>query len=441
MAMTDHHKLDPSLLPISVYQGRYWSKWAECPQSSAFNTSAAFEIRGELDKIALKNACGVALKAQEIMHATFSEDGSEQYHLDFSIEDVFTEDAVSDGSTIEDEVRKIFNRPYDLASGPLLRFHLGAKGDRTHYFVASSHHVITDASWVPLLISQISSAYAALVSGLPAPVPRGPPYATCIQALHAQMTPERRAAARAFWTRFLAQAPRTVAFPRKPRHGVKDLAAESVYFDLDEDVTEAAKEFSADCNSTLFIVLAAMYVFLLAKYAAQEVVFVSYPINVRPHGFERVAGCFVNLALLRATVQPDTSLRMLVDQLTRQRKDVRSHWLFPLRDLVHVGGEIDADVERTYFSVFFGETYLNGREFSLGDLVARPINLPWSEEFDRELRLLYDASDDRRIRFRMDFRCAHYDGARIREFTTEFRRLLARAMVDERPLHWIADDA
>lgn len=439
LTMTDDHKSDPSVLPISVYQHRYWAKWAENSQGTFFNTPVAFEIRGDLDRDALKYACHTATKTHEVMHARFSDDGSEQYYSGFSIEDFFTEGAFTETDDIENEIKKIFSRPFDLASGPLVKFHLCASGDRTYYFVVTSHHIITDGLWVPLLISEISSAYSAYVSGSTASAPQGPSWARCIEALHASVTPERHTRARAFWTKFLDQAPLTVDFPRKERPDIKELAAESIYFELDESVTKAVMDFSSACNSTLFIVLSAMYSFLLARYAEQEVVLVSYPINMRPHGFERIAGCFVNLALLKATVRPSTSLKKLVDELTRQRKDVRSHWHFPLRDLVHAGGEIDADIEKTYFSVFFGETYLNSRVFTLGELAVRAIDLPWSEEFDRELRLLYDASNGTGIKFRMDFRSAHYDRALILEFTVQFKRLLALAMLDERPLHRIAD--
>ena len=135
---------------------------------------------------------------------------------------------------------------------------------------------------------------------------REPAYAACIQALHASVTAERQARARAFWARFLDRAPRHVAFPRTENPLVPEQAAESIYFDLDEAVATSLKQFASACNSTLFIVLSAMYAFLLARYAKQESVVASYPLNMRPHGFERIAGCFVNLALLKATVDPNT---------------------------------------------------------------------------------------------------------------------------------------
>lgn len=441
MTLASTREQDPSALPMSVYQQRYWAKWAENPSGTFFNTPVAFEIRGDLDKGALRHACHSATTTHEIMHARFSDDGSEQYHAGFSIEDFLVEGPAIDAGDVEDEIRRIFGRPFDLASGPLVRFHLFAAGDQTHYFVVTSHHVITDGLWVPLLISQISSAYADYVSGATGSLAPGPSWARCIASLHASVTPERRARARAFWKEFLDRAPLTVDFPRKERHDVPELAAESIYFDLDENLSKEVVEFSSDCNSTLFIVLSAMYSFLLARYAGQEVVLASYPINMRPHGFERIAGCFVNLALLKATIRPNTSFRALVDELTRQRRSVRAHWHFPLRDLIRVGGEIDADIEETYFSVFFGETYLNSRVFALGDLAVRAIDLPWSEEFDRELRLLYDASDGARIKLRMDFRSAHYDRDVILEFTSQFARLLAHAIRNERPLHRLADGA
>lgn len=440
-AMTDPRRCDPSILPISEYQRRYWAKWNESPRCTAFNTPLAFEIRGDLDLAAFKQACLEATKTQDITHARFSEDGSEQYHGSFSIDDFYEQIALDPTCDVEAELREIFRRPFDLASGPLVKFYLCSLDDQTHYFVLSAHHIITDARWGPTMISTLGLAYHACVSGSTLEPSAGPSYAACIQRLRASVKPERKQRARAFWRQFLEHAPLTVDLPRTSHAEPEARAAESIFFDLDEDLARATRGFASAHDSTLFIVLSAMFSFLLASYAEQEVVVASYPLDMRPHGFDHVVGCFVNLALMKATVRPHTTLGALVGELTQQRRQVRPHWHFSLRDLVHVGGEIDVDIEKSYFSVFFGETYLNTHPLQLDRLDVRSVNLPWSDEFDRELRLLYDASQSSGIRFRMDYRSTHYDRSVIVSFIEQFRRVLARALVDERSLREIASEA
>ena len=61
-------------------------------------------------------------------------------------------------------------------------------------------------------------------------------------------------------------------------------------------------------------------------------------------------------------------------------------------------------------------------------------NVPWSQEFDRELRLLYDSSDAETIKFRMDFRTTLFDRALILKLIDELRQMAGHLVEDERPL-------
>jgi Condensation domain len=437
------------LLPISMYQRRYWLKWSQAPQSSAFNTSIVFLISGALDKAALRRACQYVIERHEILHATFSQDGSEQYYSGFAVDDFFTERADIGAGAIEHELPSILNRPFDLESGPLCRFYLldcGGDG-QTHYFIANAHHILADAVSAKVLVSDLMTAYAAslgqvaLLSPAPASaVPSAPAYsyADCIAALHAAMTAEQEAAARAFWKAFLADTPLTVAFPRLAAPVPSDLSSESLYFQLDARTTEGLKRFAKDSTSTLFIVLFALYGFLLAKYAGQRTVVISYPVNMRPQGHAHVFGCFVNLLVKKVVVGPDTTLRSLVGELTQQQRDAKPHMSFQLGSLVHDRGDVRADIERSFFSVFFGETHLNTRPLVLGGLRIAAPSMPWSQEFDRELRLLYDPSDAEAIKLRMDYRTSLFDRALILGFIAEFEqlagRLIGELIGEDRPL-------
>lgn len=421
-------------LPLSVYQRRYWSKWAQNPRSSTFNTSVVFAISGELDREALKRACQLVLRGHEILHATFSRDGAQQYSRELGIEDVYTELAGVDAGAVERELMQILDRPYDLETGPLCRFHLLDCGDRQYYFVAGAHHVIVDAASARIFVSSIMAAYAAALDRTRALTPVRYAYADSVEALHAPLTPAREAAARAFWKALLHGAPLTVAFPRKDRPAPEDWSAESIHFELDGPTAAALKRFAKENTSTLFIVLFALYGCLLSRYARQATVVVSYPVNMRPAGHAHVIGCFINLLVKKVVVGPDTTFRTLVADLTQQQRDAKPHTSCQLGSLVHERGDVRADIERSFFSVFFGETHLQGRPLALGNLRVEVPRIPWSQEFDRELRLLYDASDGHTIQCRMDYRTTLFDRELILRFIEDLRQLAGRLVDDARPL-------
>jgi hypothetical protein len=427
-------------LPISVYQRRYWAKWAQNPRSSSFNTSIVFVISGGgLDKDALKRACHFVVRGHEILHATFSKDGSEQYYSGFGLEEFYTERGGVGADAIDLEVKEVLNRPFDLERGPLIRFYLLGCETGEHYFIAKAHHVLADAVSAKIVVSNIMTAYAASLENARELAPAGYSYADCIEALHASQTAEKEAAARAFWKDYLEGAPLTVAFPRKERPVRDDHASESMYFELDRSTAEALKKFAKENTTTLFIVLFALYGFLLATYARQRTVVISYPVNMRPQGHAHVLGCFVNLLVKKVTVLPETTFKMLVGELTRQRREAKPHMFYQLGNLVHQRCDVSADLEQSFFSVFFGETHLNNKPLALGELRVEVPNIPWSQEFDRELRLLYDPSDLETIKLRMDVRTGLFDREVILKFVEELRQMAGRVIHDERPLCQLAE--
>lgn len=424
---------DTRTLPISVYQRRYWSKWAEDPRGSSFNTSLVFEISGQLDTQALRRACEFVIRKHDIMHARFSRDGSTQYYADFAFADFFTERRGARTVPLDAELAQILNAPFDLTTGPLVRCHL-LERDGRHYFVGMAHHIIADAVAARILISDLVLAYAAVRQDPAGPAPQRYSYAECIEALHASHTPDRQRAAREFWTAFLADTPLVVDFPRTAEP-TEDQSAESLYFDIDETTTRHLKAFARDNRTTLFTVLGALYGFLLSRYASQQTVVLSYPVNMRPPGYDHVFGCFVNLSLLKVAIDAGTTFPGLVGELTRQRGAARPHLFYQLSNIIHGQGAVRADIEKSYFGVFFGETHLNNQPLDLGELRVRALDVPWSQQFDRDLRLLYDAQATARIKFRMDYRVTRYDGALIRRFINDFTRLAQRIAEDPGPLH------
>jgi hypothetical protein len=418
---------DPARLPISIYQHRYFAKWAQAPHGTAFNTSLVLEISGKLNRRALRRAAERAARKHEVAHATYSEDGSEQRYTEFAVDDYFIEQDIPEDGDLERLLRPILSRPFDLRTGPAFQFHLLCRGARKHYLVVRAHHIIADATAARILIKDLIVGYGLALFGLHR-LMRRYSYAGCVRALEAAHTAAQREAARAFWKSFLTRAPLRVAFPVKDGAVDGDHTAESIYFDLDRRTSDALIRFARQHHTTLFIVLSALYGFLLSRYANQPEVLISYPCNMRPKGHGHVVGCFVNLALQKTVIGTDTTFASLVDQLTRQRNEVKPHQFYRLSEIINEQGELRADIEKSCFSVFFGATFLSNRPLPVPVLDVRPLDIPWTQEFDRELRLLYDVKDLDHIKLRMDFQSRKFDRRVIEQFIEDYKYLSERAI-------------
>jgi hypothetical protein len=427
------HAPDVTSLPISVYQHRYWMKWAENPSGTSFNTSVVVEISGPLNRAALEEACHFATQKHDIMHATFSADGATQCYAGFDKDDFITARTCATGVDIDTELRNILNEPFDLGMGPLARFCL-LNHESLVYLIVGAHHIIADAATAKIVMSDVALAYLAICSEPGSLEPQHYSYSACIDALHALRTPEKQDAAREFWRAFLRDTPPIVAFPERADAAAHDYSAESIYFELDAATSQTLREFARENRTTLFIVLFALYGLLLSRYANQDEVAVSYPVNLRPAGFGHVAGCFVNLSLLKVALDGATTFEALVAQLTRQRREAKPHQFYQLSEIVNEQAELGLDIEKSYFGVFFGETHLGASPLAVNGVSIRSLDIPWSQEFDRELRLLFDADGAAAIKLRMDFRSRKYDRALIARFIDDFATLSRTLVADRRPL-------
>jgi hypothetical protein len=407
--------LDTKTLPLSIYQRPYWLKSTENPTSSAFNASVVFEISGPLDREALKQAFHFVTQKHDITHATFNADGSAQYYTAFDIDDFMVERACATGVDIHTELGTILNEPFDLAVGPLLRIYLLTTSGDTAYLIVTTHHVIADGPTARIMTADVALAYLAICSDPSSLEPQHYSYSACIDALRALRTPEKQRAAQEFWRVFLRGTPPAIAFPQKREAVARDYSMESMFFELDEATTQSLRAFAHENRTTLFIVLFSLYGLLLSRYARQDEVVISYPVDMRPADHGHVFGCFTNRILLKVTIDRDTTFRTLVAQVTRQRREVRPHQPYSLQ------AELGLDV-KSYFDVFFGETHLRGGgSLEVNGVSIKPLDIPWSEESDRILRLLYEADGHATIKLRMDFRSGLYDPAVITRFIDDFK--------------------
>lgn len=154
-------------LPISEHQKRFFLKWALDPQESTCNISSIIKITGKLNKEALKQACEIFIKRNEVVHAQYAEDSAYCYSGDFSIDDFYHELTLSPDQPIELQLRKILDKPFDLTRDVLLQFYLirNPITDNEFYFVRSFHHIISDGISFIQIDKQVQYAYNCLVEG------------------------------------------------------------------------------------------------------------------------------------------------------------------------------------------------------------------------------------------------------------------------------------
>ncbi len=105
-------------------------------------------------------------------------------------------------------------RPFDLASGPLIRAKLLRLSADEHVLVLVMHHIITDAWSMSVLFEEIGQLYEAFAAGLPSPLPDLPiQYGDFARWQRESLTGEVLDRHLAYWRQQLAGADAVLELP------------------------------------------------------------------------------------------------------------------------------------------------------------------------------------------------------------------------------------
>ncbi len=144
-------------LPLTPLQAQIWALAQSHPDVPAYNMRRALQFAGDIDVAALRNAIAVVVDRHEALRTVFAVRDRDivqivlpQVEIELCIE-------ASDDSSrrAEEEIRK----PFDLATGPLIRFLLIKKGPQQHLFVMVVHHIVADEWSLDIVLSEINKAY------------------------------------------------------------------------------------------------------------------------------------------------------------------------------------------------------------------------------------------------------------------------------------------
>ena len=408
-------------LPISEYQKRFFLEWALEPQSSIYNVSLAYKISGDLDTRELKKACEMFLSQNELTNGNYNHDGTICNYNDFGFHDFYNELVLDKTPSLQ--IEKLLNTPFDLNKGPLLKLYLltDSENPRLNYFIVVAHHIIADAIAADIIVHQISANYNNIVDCIEAIEASTKTFTAAVLAEHAISNEDRNNKAKQFWESYLADCPLNVDLPIKTNANRDDKTSEVVLFELNETESVKLKQLAKQCESTPFIVILAVYSTLIAKYSNQEKILISYPVNMRPPGFARVTGCFVNNVLSKVEINKSETLTDLIKIATQQRKIIKEYQHYSLTNIINDQRVIRQEYENQYFNVGLVEANLNVAPIELNNLVTEVFKTNVSVESMYDICLNFDPRDKNTIKFVLEYPRSYFDKDLIDSFILSFK--------------------
>lgn len=385
--------------PASPAQQRMWFiERLEQGARQAYHLGCAVRLRGQLDRVALRQALDSMVRRHEVLRTRFAEErGSLQQLIDpagpFALRVVEVQEGSRD---VEDEFRRHAeqegNTPFSLESGPLIRGRLLRLSDDDHVLMLVMHHIVSDGWSMGILIGEVADLYVANRLRRDDPLePLRLQYRHHAEWQKGWLTEARLKEQEEFWLRQLHGAPAFIDLPTdRPRPTKQSYHGACVEFALPPHLGRGLKALSRSCGATPYMVLLAAWATLLSRLSGQQDVVIGAPVaNRHSTEAERLIGLFVNTLPLRADLSGNPTI---IDLLTRIRSMLLGAWSHQEIPLEHVVQRVRPARSLSHsplFQVLFVVQNMPLREVNLAGLRLEPLTMAvQSAQFDLSLSML-----------------------------------------------------
>ncbi|MBW4569115.1 MAG: amino acid adenylation domain-containing protein [Tolypothrix carrinoi HA7290-LM1] len=371
-----------SPVPLSAPQQRLWFLQQLEPQSSVYNEFACIQLKGILNFAALEKSLNEIVKRHESLRTSFEtldEQPVQVIHPTLTVELPMINlsdlpQALQDAE-VERLTAEVAQKPFDLASSPLLRVMLLQTGEQEHLLLLVIHHIVCDGWSIQVLNQELAVLYEAFSADKSSPLSELPiQYADYSIWQHQWLQGEREKTQLSYWKQQLADAPTTLSLPidrqRPPAQSFKGAAS---FFKLSSHLTGMLRSLSKKQGVTLFMTLLAAFQAQLYRYTSQEDICIGSPIANRNHAdIERLIGFFVNTLVFRTDLSGNPSFLELLNRVRQVCVGAYAHADLPFDRLV---GELHPERNLSHTPLF--QVTFALQEDTKKDLVLPGLTLKW----------------------------------------------------------------
>nr|ABL74939.1 TlmVII [Streptoalloteichus hindustanus] len=299
-ALIPRHEGTP---PLSYAQERFWLLHQFHPDDNAYNIPLAIRLRGELDPAALRQAIGQVIRRHDVLRTRYvTRRGRPEPVVDpaaapdLPLVDLTGLPEAEREATRRELTEAEARRPFDLASGPVLRSWLLRESRDEHVLLLTRHHIASDGWSLGPLLTELGALYEACRGGRPCPLPE-------LSVRYGDFAAWQRAADHTRdldrWGH-LTDAPPTVDLLTSVDADAPQRPVEVRRAVLEPALVDRLREWAGRERVTLFSVLLTGYALVLSSLSGQRELVIGSPVagRTRPE-LDGLIGCFVNMLPLR----------------------------------------------------------------------------------------------------------------------------------------------
>ncbi|MEL6109361.1 MAG: amino acid adenylation domain-containing protein [Planctomycetota bacterium] len=300
-------------------------------------------FRSTVDLDAMRRCIETLVQRHACLRTVFDESNSDSRPLQRVLDECPPEFRVVDAAGKSDRellrlVETEVTRPFELTTGPLLRFAAFRVAEDDCVMVATTHHIAVDFWSLVILMNEVRALYPSFVGEKIAPDLADAPenYAAFVQRQSNLVLSPRGDELRDHWRNRLRSVRPVLQWPTdfdRPTRFTHRAATETFTFDADSAarVAEAAKRWNVTGNVVL---MAALQVFV-ARWTGQDSFSIGTPFSGRNEkSFEKTVGFFVNVLPIGADLTDNPSFEQLVRAVGASMVDALVHEELPFSEIV-----------------------------------------------------------------------------------------------------------
>ncbi|MGY8527505.1 amino acid adenylation domain-containing protein, partial [Paracidovorax citrulli] len=436
--------------PLSFSQQRLWFLLQYEPDSTAYNQTRAFVLRGSLDRQALEAAFRGVIARHPALRTRFvgggdavsgAGDGLPRQSVDAEAAFELSHAVLAHGEApLRARIDEEAARPFDLSRAPLLRATLLERAEDDHVLLLSLHHIVSDAVSNAIIARDLARAYAQALAGeaVRLPAPRAS-FAGHARRQRDRMDSGALDSQRAWWRQQLGSHVPALQLPTDTpvERATGRQIARRVGTTLPAALSSRLRGFCAAQRCTPFVVLLAAWQALLSRYSGQS----DFAIGV-PHGgrddasLEEVVGFFANTHVYPARTVAGITARSLCEKVRADTLGALANAELPFEALLD-SMQVPRDAGRSpLFQVMFNwRASAEGAQLAFAGLHAEAVDASATgAKFD----LIFDVQAHAdAVRIELEYDCSLFQQRTAQRMLRHYLVQLA-AMLEAPDLPWTA---
>jgi thioesterase domain-containing protein/acyl carrier protein len=343
----------------------------------------AFRLVGPLDRAALEKALRTIVQRHAPLRSRFElecDEPAQRVSPDASVPVGFTDlESLDEGPRkirLDELLAEQLAHRFDIARGPLFRFHLIRLGANEHVLFCAFSSLCFDGWSFDVFWNELRAGYAALSRDEPWPFPGLEVEYADFVAWQRQQLVARQAELTKFWRGHLGSELPPPALPTPPPTAASSPEAGQFAARLSSDTEALVRSYARAANLTPQIVmLGALFVFLARIGATRDIV-IATPVDARIHpGIEPLIGPVVNLLLLREKVELERCFSHFVATMRDRSLAAYDHQDLPTQLLQVRSGRDAHGRAAPVFQVEFSYQQVSQRGSHMGSVSLTQLDL------------------------------------------------------------------